>query len=36
MICTAAEGGICRNDQNGGACQDYEVRFFCPGTWVQP
>ncbi len=27
--CEAAKGGFCRNDQNGGRCLDYRVRFLC-------
>lgn len=27
--CDVAQGGICRNDQNGGRCLDYRVRFLC-------
>jgi hypothetical protein len=36
MFCTAAEGAFCENEKNGGWCEDYEIRFFCPGPWAKP
>jgi hypothetical protein len=36
MICNPTQGSICLNADNVGGCQDYQVRFFCPGAWAAP